>query len=177
MNGFAGGLLQPLALPAHALALLGLGLLIGQQRRGQRLPLLAAFVVGLAAGLTAIAFAVGETPAADILLAVTGLSGLLVAIGRPLPVAAVALLAAVAGAVLGLDSPPEAISIAVAMSMLIGTGLGAGLVLALVVAGTSLLAGPPERFVPRIGVRILGSWIAASALLVLALRFTRGQLF
>jgi len=29
----------------------------------------------------------------------------------------------------------------------------------------------------RIGARILGSWIAASAVLVLALRFARGQLF
>jgi hypothetical protein len=29
------------------------------------------------------------------------------------------------------------------------------------------------RGVPRIGVRVLGSWIAASAILVLALRFAR----
>jgi hypothetical protein len=29
----------------------------------------------------------------------------------------------------------------------------------------------------RIGLRIVGSWIAASAILVLALRFERGMLF
>jgi urease accessory protein len=177
MSGLVGGLLHPLALPAHALALLALGLLIGRQRAGQRLPLFAAFVAALAAGLTALAFALGQTPAADVLLAVAGLTGLLVALARPLPVAAGALLAAVAGAALGLDSPPEAISIAVATATLIGTGLGAGLALALVVAAVSWLVGSPERFAPRLGVRILGSWIAASAMLVLALRFARGQLF
>jgi hypothetical protein len=86
------------------------------------------------------------------------------------------LLAAVAGMALGLDSPPEAISIAVATTMLIGTALGASLALALVVAGASYV-GAQKWAAPRIGMRVLGSWIAASALLVLALRFARGQLF
>jgi hypothetical protein len=56
--------------------------------------------------------------------------------------------------------------------MLIGTGIGACLVLAVVVVGTTRLT----RAWQRIGVRILGSWMAASAMLVLALRFARGQL-
>jgi hypothetical protein len=61
--------------------------------------------------------------------------------------------------------------------MLIGTGLGASLALALVVAGAGALVGVQGLVWPRIGVRVLGSWIAASATLVLALRFARGQLF
>jgi hydrogenase/urease accessory protein HupE len=173
MSGFAGGLLHPLAVPAHALALLALGLLIGQQGAGRMLVPLAGFAVGMAAGLAAIILAVRQTSAADVVLAATALAGALVVLARPLPGFACAVLAAIAGVALGLDSPPQAISIALGTLMLIGTGLGACLALAMVAAGTARFA----RAWQRIGVRIVGSWIAASAILVLALRFARGQLF
>jgi hypothetical protein len=176
MSGLVSGLLHPL-LPGHALALLALGLLIAQQQAERRSLLVAAFVAGLAAGLTAIALAVGQTPASDVLLAARGIAALLVALGRPIPLFACAPLAAVAGAALGLDSPPETISMSVATLTLIGTGIGASVALALIVVAASLLIGMRKWIAPRIGVRILGSWIAASAVLVLALRFARGQLF
>ena len=50
-----------------------------------------------------------------------------------------------------------------------GTVLGATLILGLV----AFAASRPTRDWQRIGVRILGSWAAASALLVLALRLAR----
>lgn len=171
MSGLVGGLLHPLALPAHILALLGIGLLIGRQR--ERRLLFAAFVVGLAAGLIALALAFATTSAANVLLAATALSALLVVLGYPVPPLASVPLVAIAGIALGLDSPPEAISIAVAIGMLIGTGIGASLAVAIVAIGTGCLGRPWQQ----IGVRILGSWIAASAILVLALRFVRGPLF
>ena len=170
MSGFAGGLLHPLAVPAHALALLSLGLLIGQQGAGRMLVPVTGFAVGMAAGLAAIVLAVRQTSAADVALTATALAAALVVLARPVPGFACAVLAAVAGFALGLDSPPQAISIAL---KLIGTGLGACLALAMVAAGTALFT----RAWQRIGVRIVGSWIAASAILVLALRFARGQLF
>jgi hydrogenase/urease accessory protein HupE len=177
MSGLASGLLHPLLLPAHALALLSYGLLIAVQPAKRRALLAAAFVAGLAAGLVAIALAVGQTPAGNMLLAATVVAGLLVALGWPIPSLACVPLAAVAGMALGLDSPPEAISLVVATLMLIGTGIGASLALALIAVGASYLIGVRKWGAPRIGVRILGSWIAASAVLVLALRFARGQLF
>jgi urease accessory protein len=173
MSGLVGGLLHPLTVPAHALALLALGLLIGQQRAGTRLVPSLSFAAGLAAGLAAIALAVRQTFASDILLATTGLGAGLVALARPLPVLVCAPLAAIAGLALGLDSPPQAIAIAVATAMLIGSGIGACLVVAAVMAGTMNCT----RGWRRIGVRILGSWIAASVMLVLASRFARGQMF
>jgi hypothetical protein len=176
MSHFLRGVLQPLALPAHALALLALGLLIGQQGARARLLGLAAFIAGLAGGLIAIALAVGQTPAPNILLAAAGLAGVLVAIGRPMPTLGCALLATAAGVALGLDSPPEAISIPAGTMMLIGTGVGASVALAIVVAGAAFV-GAQKWNAPRIGMRVLGSWIAASSVLVLALRFARGQLF
>jgi len=170
MSGLLGGMLHPLAMPAHVLALLAIGLLIGQQRR---LPfLLAAFVVGLVAGLGALAMAFAPPAAANVLLAATTMSALLAALAHPLPVLISVPLVAVAGVALGLDSPPEAISIAVAIAMLIGTGIGAGLAVAVIAAGVHRLDGSWQQ----IGVRIIASWIAASAILVLALRFVRGQL-
>jgi hypothetical protein len=164
--------MHPLAVPAHAVALLVLGLLIGQQRPGVRRMTLPAFIVGLTAGLSAIAFAVGPTSAADVLLAAAAVTGLLVALACPMPTLACAVLAVVTGGALGLDSPPEVIALSAATVMLIGTWLGACLALAGVVACSSRLT----RVWQRIGVRIVGSWVAASAILVLALRFARGQL-
>jgi urease accessory protein len=169
MSGLVGGLLHPLAVPTHILALLAIGLLIGQQR--SRLIPLVAFLAGLAAGLGALAVAVATTSAANVLLSAAAVSGLLVALAYPLPVFVSVALAAIAGVAVGLDSPPVAIAIATAVAMLIGTGIGAGLAVAILAAGTSYLT----RAWQQIGVRILGSWIAASAILVLALRFVRGQ--
>jgi urease accessory protein len=177
MSGFVTGFSHPLALPAHVLALLALGLLIGQQTPGPRVYAWAAFVIGLAAGLAAIAFGIRQTSAADVLLATAFASGVLAAVAHPLPTFACAVIAAVAGVTLGLDSPPEAVSIDVATAMLIGTGFGGSLALAVIVAGTSYFTSPQAWIWARIGGRILGSWIAASAILVLAVRFVRGQMF
>jgi urease accessory protein len=177
MSAFVGGLLHPLAVPAHAMALLALGMLIGQQSLTRSpAPPLVAFAAGLASGLAAIASAVAQTSAGDLLLAGAVLCGLLVAIAYPLPVLVCVLLAVGVGAALGLDSPPAVISMAAATTMLIGTGLGAMLTLIIVALCARRLARLPQ-IVPRTGMRIVGSWVAASALLVLALRLARGQLF
>jgi urease accessory protein len=177
MSGFVAGLVHPLALPAHVLALLALGLLIGQQTAGTRHVSLAAFAAGAAVGLAAIAFGVGQTPAADVLLAAAFASGVTAAMAHPLPALPCALLAAIAGVALALDSPPEAISIAVATATLAGTGLGAILALAVIAIGTNHLNRLREWNWVRLGGRILSSWVAASAVLVLAVRFVRGQMF
>jgi urease accessory protein len=176
MSAFVGGLLHPLAVPAHVLALLALGLLIGQQRAARLVVPLAAFAAGLAAGLAALAFGVGQTSAPNLLLAAAAFTGLLVALARPLPALAGAPLAAIVGIALGLDSPPNVISISAATTMLIGTGVGATIALA-IVALCARSAANARHIASRTGVRILGSWTAASAVLVLALRLARGQLF
>ena len=138
-----------------------------------KLPRTQRMVAVLWGGLAAIVLAAGPTSALDMLLAATVLTGLLVALARPMPAFVGAPLAAIIGIALGLDSPPEVIAISAATIMLIGTWIGACLALALVVAGASYLTA----WWQRIGMRILGSWIAASAILVLALRFARGQLY
>lgn len=166
VEGFYGGLLHPLLVPAHAMATLALGLLIGQRAGAVRAALSAVFAFGLVAGLVAIAFGTAETAAGDVALGAAGLSGLLVALARPHPVI-VGGLAAATGLAIGLDSPPEVISVRIATVMLIGTGLGGVILLALIVEAVRAL----RRDWHRIAMRVVGSWIAASAILVLALRF------
>jgi len=166
VGGFPGGLLHPILVPTHALALAALGLFIAQQRE-RRAPL-AIFAGALAAGLIAIALAVGETPAENILLASAILTGVLVAAGLPPPPPVGWLLAGVTGAALGLDSPPQAITIAEAMPC-----WPAPRSVPAVPCWRSSRAAASSVTAAKIGVRILGSWIAASAMLVLAAALAR----
>jgi urease accessory protein len=166
-EGVSGGLLHPYLVPAHAMSLVALGLFIGRQR-DQGIPLLV-FAVALLAGLVALTFAVEETPAGEFLLLNTTLVGVLLAAAWMPPKPLVWIIAAVTGSALALDSPPETISIAEANLMLLGTGLGALSALGAVMGGAGYLTRPWQR----LGVRIVGSWIAASAILVLALMLAR----
>jgi urease accessory protein len=168
ITGFTGGLLHPLFVPAHALALLGLGLLMAQQDHWTG-AVLVAFVAALAAGLCVMTTGIVPRFANETIVVLAGAAGLLVAIARPLPKIAGCLLAAAAAFAIALDSPPEVVSVSEANIMLLGTGLGATFVPLLVAVCASRLTGSWAR----IGMRIVGSWIAASALLVLTLRLVR----
>ncbi len=74
-----------------------------------------------------------------------------------------------AGVALSLNAPPQAITLRGALASQAGTILAA---LVLLAAVTFIAARAREPW-QRIGVRVVGSWIAASAILVLALRLTR----
>ena len=165
-EGFRAGLEHPFAVPAHVIALTACGLLAGQRDPGRHDALAVVFIAALIGGLAALALGVGETPAGDVLVAAAAIAGLLVAIGRPLSMLLEFFVVAAIGAAIALDSPPEVVSLRTANVMLIGTGLGAA-ILAIVVAE---IAAALTRDWQRIGLRVLGSWIAASAVLVLAMR-------
>ena len=164
--GFLGGVLHPLFVPAHLMAILALGLLIGQQggRWGRVVP--AEFVAALIAGLVALTFGIAPREVDVVVLALAAFSGLLTALGRSLPQLVGTMLAALTGFAVALDSPPDVISVREANLTLIGTGFGGTILL---VAATEA-AARLTRQRQRIALRILGSWIAASAVLVLALR-------
>jgi hydrogenase/urease accessory protein HupE len=168
-GGFFGGAVHPLLVPAHALAIVALGLLIGQQFPRWPWPASAAYCAGLAAGLAAIIAAVALQSAGDAVLATAGVSGALIALARPIPLVAVSALALVTGLVIALDSPPHAISLWQANLILLGTFCGALVLLLAMVEGASAL----NRDWQRLGARIVGSWLAAIAIMALALRLAR----
>jgi urease accessory protein len=167
LGGFYSGLTNPFLVPAHVLVLIGLGLSIGLQRASARS--FAAFGLGLIGGLAALAQAVGQTSAPTVLLAGAVLIGLAIAGQVQVPWFLAAPVAAAIGMAVGLDSPPQATSLRAAIAALAGTAVGATLVVGVV----SIVAARANRAWQRIGVRILGSWIAASAAMVLALGLAR----
>jgi hypothetical protein len=150
--------------PTHLLAIVALGLLLEQRATRGCGFALAAFALGLVLGSIVLAAAVREMPSGLALLAIAAIAGLIVVTTIPLPTRLGDLLAFTAGAALALNSPPQAISIPSAIVMQLGTGIA---------ALVGFIANKVERPWQRIAVRILGSWIAASAILVLALRLTR----
>ena len=165
--GIVAGLVHPVSTPAHVIALIGLGLMAGRNFSRAGATIIVAFALGLTAGLGAIAWGVGETPASDVLLASATLCGLIAASGLTAPVLLAVPVALVSGTALGLDSPPQSILIGEAVAMLIGTACGGIGALAMI----AFLAFAIGHLWHGVLLRVAGSWIAAIAILVLALRW------
>jgi urease accessory protein len=156
-----------LLVPMHVMAVLVLGLLIGQQRWSPAV--IVVYAAAMLVGLGAIALAYVPRLAEEGLLVASALAGLALALGRPLPDSIGAALAAAIGLSLALDSPPEALSLHEANRALAATAAGA----IFAVWAIAQLSARLRQHWQRIGARIAGSWIAASAILVLALRLVR----
>lgn len=165
IGGVPGGALHAWLIPEHGLSLLALGLVLGLHGKTPRHIGLAIFLTALIGGLIAAAFALGEAFAADVLLSVTGILGVLVVIAWAPPVVSWSF-AAIAGLAIGLDSRPEVAPGSETVLMLIGSGLGAAFAVALVSEVSYRLKGAAQLIVAR----VLGSWITAIAILVLSLR-------
>ncbi len=165
IGGISGGVLHALLIPEHGLSLLALGLVLGRQQQTTRRSGLLIFTAALVCGLAAAALTGEEPLAGDALVFAAGVLGLLVAAAW-MPASLGLPLAAVAGLTIALDSWPDGTSTAEAIRMLIGSGLGATVALAVVAEGSVLLRGHAQFIVARVA----GSWIAAIAILVLSLR-------
>jgi hydrogenase/urease accessory protein HupE len=164
IGGVPGGALHAVLIPEHGLGLLALGLVLGQQAWPRRRVGLLIFVSVLTCGLVAAAFAIGESLAADVLLTATGVLGLLIAAAWVPPILGWGL-AAVAGMTFALDSRPEVTTTGEAVQMLIGSGFTAVVIVAAIAELSFRLRGTAQ-----VVSRVLGSWIAAIAILVLSLR-------
>lgn len=166
-GAFVSGFAHPLVEPAHLLNLLALGLLVGQSEARRRLKVLI-FCLCVLCGLAATA-RIYTSPVTLILPASAGVLGILVAGAWRLPQLLTVLAAAVIGVMIGLDSRPETPFLRDALLMFAGTTLGAGLI----VSAVSFCAWTFDRPWQRIGARVIGSWIAAIAILVTALLLVR----
>ncbi len=171
-GGFYAGAAHPFQAFEHLLLLLGFGLLLGI---GNGLPRAAvgALAAALAGGLALAATGIAWPPA---VLAILGLGlalGLLLALGRPLPVAVLVLLGLVSGLLVGLDTGApvaEAPGLAAALAPYAGV-LAAVLLIALDAAALSLSLHRPALLIGR---RIFGSWLAAIAVMILAFLLKSG---
>jgi urease accessory protein len=165
--GVVGGLMQ-FFVPTHLLVVVALGLLIGQGAL-RLLVQLACLALGLLIGSVTIGFAVRETPAAIALLGLAAAVGLVVVLAWTPPAVLVGAVTLIIGVGLALNTPPQALTIPLAVAEQVGTILAVLAMVSLIALVARLAARPWQQ----IGLRVVGSWIAASAILVLALRLTR----
>jgi hydrogenase/urease accessory protein HupE len=160
---FYDGLAHLFVTPEDLLTVVAIALLAAQHgaRTGRRavVALPAAWLAGMAAGSLAAAGAVPAWPALLLLIAL----GALVAAGRILPEPLVLGLAVAAGALHGVTN--GAMGAQARLGMLFVAGVGAGVfVLATLVGGQAV---SPKAAWSRVAVRVAGSWIVASGLLML----------
>lgn len=165
IDSFYNGLLHPVFVPAHLLLLIALGLFIGQQGPKENQAAIAAFLVATAVGLTAAWFGLGGRMEAA-LLSAAALVGILIAANRALGPYACAFIAVLAGLFLGMDSDQETLSDKEKLVSLFGSGVGIYLLLLYPLALADYFN---KKAWQKIGIRVIGSWVAASSLLVLAL--------
>jgi urease accessory protein len=161
---FYGHMLHPLIVPVQALVLLGAALMLGQQGQAKARAGLLALGTGFACGLAAARLA-ASAPPETLLLLLAAVFGIAVGLARQWPVWLIVPAALGAGVALGLDSWPEPMGSRDTALAVAGLCVGVGLI-ALVVAGTALTL---HKAWQRLGIRIVGSWIAAASVLVLAL--------
>jgi urease accessory protein len=168
MTPFLNGAAQ-FFIPSHLLAIVALGLLAGQQAHRIPLATLAAFAIGLLIGSLAVAAAIRENPASLALLLLAAAAAGLVVVAYDVPRWLVSLMALAGGAALPLNSPPHELTIANAVASQVGLATAAIVTFAAASFVTTLAQSPWQH----IAIRIVASWIAASAILVLALRLAR----
>ena len=163
MSAFMRGVAD-FALPTHLLAVVALGLLAPQH--AARFPILALIelAAGLLAGSLAVVLGVGENPASTALLALAAIGAAAVIAAWPLPAPITGLFAFVVGAALPLNAPPQEITMARAVLAQAGFALAA--LAAFAIVALIVLSATREW-------QLVGAWIAASAILVLALRLAR----
>ncbi len=176
IGNFYNGALHPIVSAPHLLALLALGLMVGQEvqraaegDRGRRveapfIALLGALALGLAGHRLA-----GDPDTDLVLLALAVGLGLSVAAAWAPPRGLLLAVTAATGLAVAVASGPSQLEGAARWTHLVGV-LG---VVMLVCAYVAVLVAAARLAWLRIAVRVVGSWLAAAALLVLALSFAR----
>ena len=165
---FWQGCLHPLIVPAHLMVLLALGLLLGQQDKGLLRTGLISFLVSLSLTLV-LTRVLPRIQYSDLSLLVLALSlGSLVILKLHLNLALVITLSVVTGGLIGLDSAITALpglDKSKIYLQLLGTGLSVTLILSLL----ALLSFYLNKLLAGIAVRVIGAWVTAGSLMVLAL--------
>ncbi len=167
IDDFYNGILHPLFVPAHMIALITLGLLFGQQGAQKLQYAILGFLVSIVAGLIASGLYTPSGMEVPLLLGAMTV-GLLVTLDHPLPTWLYWGLALLLGLLLGVDSSFETLRGSARAAALFGSGVGLYLLFLYVLVLAERFG---KRQWQRIGLRILGSWAAASAFIVLSLLF------
>lgn len=161
----ANGALHPLISPAHMLILVGLALVLGQQVPFElKIPVrIFAPVSAVALMLTMLLSLTEVWP--PLLLGLALCLGTIVGLELRLPRLVLALLCAVVAIGIGVDSAVESESTGTKVKALLGTWLAIN---AIVFYLAICVSNGANKKWARTGIRVIGSWIIAISLMVLA---------
>jgi urease accessory protein len=162
-GSFVNGFAHPYVTPQHVIAIAMLGMFVGQHGADGIRWAVPPFGLALMLGLSITMFWLWA-PLQFVIPGFCILLGLAVAIARRLPLLWMSVLVFCVGLMLGMDSPQQQLSGRELFMAFFGTVVGAFFGLIYVSALTDVLT----KSWMKLGVRILGSWGAATALMVLA---------
>jgi hydrogenase/urease accessory protein HupE len=165
LNSFLNGAVHPLLIPAHTILLISLGLLIGRQGGDSIRKVLPVFMVLAIPGVMLSTWVEGGDYWVLIILVFAFCFGALIALGKTLPTWHLIVLAVTTAMLIGVDSAQTAFSGEERYIALGGTVVGASILLIYASGLTEYL----QKLWQGIPVRIIGSWVAASAIMVLTL--------
>jgi hydrogenase/urease accessory protein HupE len=163
---FFGGALHPLTALEHALPILALGLLAGQQGERAARWLVLVFPLALLCGGALAVVAPPLSGVRPLNAASFVVLGLLVAAGWRLPLALLIALGAAFGLAHGYENGRAMAPDTTVYLFVLGVAAAGGLVTALVSAAAIDLAPAPWS---RVAVRVAGSWIAAIGIMTIGL--------
>jgi len=162
---FYNGLLHPVLVPAHLLLIIAFGLFVGQQGPKRIELAVVAFAAAVFIGLVLAGFSIG-TEMEAVGLVLSAAIGLLVA-SNPRPgLTWCVLIALLSGLFLGIDSAQDELTGTDKLVTLFGSGVAIYFLVLYPIALADHFSNKPWQ---KIGIRIVGSWVAASSMLVLAL--------
>jgi hydrogenase/urease accessory protein HupE len=169
LEGFYLGMAYPLSAPPQLLALLALGLLLGQGWPQKFIIAWRAFAVAAIAGLTLGVAGYGHSLGERALLVIALAASSLAAIAPSWVIVPCTLFAGAGGLFLGMVSTPDAGPLGAMITTIIGTYVGANLALFYASGGIGWLRDRFNKLWARIGLQIIAAWTAAISCLMLAL--------
>ncbi|HHL18747.1 MAG TPA: hypothetical protein ENJ33_03315 [Thiothrix sp.] len=174
MGDFLNGVLHPLLVPSQVLLIVALGLWYGQHQPNQHkksvlLFLLATIVGLLITGLFPVINTIGNNTLFLLLLMMSISIGMIIVTGVSIPPPVFILLGLLSGFLLGLDSSPDQLVMKEKIASLFGSGIGIYFLMLYAMALSESLSTKPWQ---TIAVRVIASWLSASAFMVLALHFS-----
>ena len=165
ISNIFNGMLHPVLTPSHLLLLIVTSLFFGQRGFKEAESALYASIAAVVLGLIFSSFSPG--PQVEVFILVwAAITGLLVAASLRIPLYWYFIVGTVAGFSLGFDSAQETLSGKENIIALFGSGVG---IYFFSLYPISFAQFCNKKHWLRIGVRVFGSWIAASSFLVLAL--------
>lgn len=159
------GVLHPLLVPTQLLVILVLGLWFGQNHNAKNKQAILLYLLAVIAGLVTTHFWVLGDVSLPLLVGAATV-GLLVLSRLTVPQAVYIVVAMVLGFMVGLDSAQDELNAKAKLVSLFGSGVG---IYFLMLYAMALSESLSKKTWQIIVVRVMASWITASALMVLAL--------